>query len=44
MKSEQFQRTILLLGTDGFNRLQRAHVTVIGCGAVGSFRVADHRG
>ena len=39
MKSDQFQRTILLLGTDGFRRLQRAHVTVVGCGAVGGFAI-----
>ena len=39
MKSDQFQRTILLLGKDGFERLQRAHITVVGCGAVGGFAV-----
>ena len=39
MKSDQFQRTILLLGKDGFERLQRAHITVVGCGAVGGFAI-----
>lgn len=39
MKSDQFQRTILLLGKDGFEHLQQAHITVVGCGAVGGFAV-----
>ena len=34
-----FQRTKLLLGEDGFKRLRSAHVTVVGCGAVGGFAI-----
>ncbi len=33
----RFHRTSLLLGADALNRLRAAHVTVVGCGAVGSF-------
>lgn len=36
---EQFQRSILLLGEDGFERLQKSHVLVIGAGGVGSFAI-----
>lgn len=36
---EQFQRTELLLGKDGMNALQNAHVSVFGVGGVGSYAV-----
>ena len=39
MNYNQFQRTELLLGTKGLNRLRQSTVAVIGCGAVGSFAV-----
>lgn len=35
VKDEAFKRTILLIGEENFTRLQEAHVTVIGLGAVG---------
>lgn len=34
---ERFKRTRLLLGDEGLERLSRAHVLVVGLGAVGSF-------
>ena len=34
-----FERTRLLLGEKGFQKLQKAHVAVVGCGAVGGFAV-----
>ena len=39
MNYNQFQRTLLLLGDSSFNQLRKAHVMVIGCGAVGSFAI-----
>ena len=39
MNFNQFQRTLLLLGESAFNRLRISHVTVVGCGAVGSFAI-----
>ncbi len=39
MTDTLFHRTRLLLGADGLARLRTAHVTVVGCGAVGSFAV-----
>ena len=39
MNCNQFQRTELLFGTDGLHRLYQSSVTVVGCGAVGSFAV-----
>ena len=39
MNYNQFQRTLLLLGDSSFNQLRKAHVIVIGCGAVGSFAI-----
>lgn len=35
--TDQFMRTRLLLGDKALMRLQKAHVAVVGCGAVGSF-------
>ena len=37
MKHKQFHRTVLLFGESSFQKLQRSHITIIGCGAVGSF-------
>lgn len=37
MVHEQFQRIERMIGGDGLGRLQRAHVAVIGLGAVGSY-------
>ena len=37
--SDQFHRTRLLLGEVAFERLRTAHITVVGCGAVGSFAI-----
>ena len=39
MNYNQFQRTLLLLGNSSFNQLRKAHVMIIGCGAVGSFAI-----
>ena len=39
MSLNQFQRTRLLLGDEGLNRLRAAHVMVVGCGAVGGFAI-----
>ena len=39
MSLNLFQRTRLLLGEAGFNRLRQAHVMVVGCGAVGGFAI-----
>ena len=39
MNTDLFQRTRLLLGDVGLNRLRKAHVVVVGCGAVGGFAV-----
>lgn len=36
---EQFMRTSALIGQDGMEKLHRAHVMVVGCGAVGSFAI-----
>lgn len=35
--NEQFQRTALLIGEEGIDRLQSAHVALFGVGGVGSF-------
>lgn len=39
MTDNRFHRTRLLLGEDAYKRLQTSHITVVGCGAVGSFAV-----
>ena len=39
MMSEQFERTILLVGKTGLQKLRASRVAVVGCGAVGSFAV-----
>jgi len=39
METEQFYRTEMLLGSEGVNRLRKAHIAVIGCGAVGGFAI-----
>ena len=35
--SERFQRTILLTGEAGFERLRSAHVLILGVGGVGAY-------
>lgn len=35
--SSRFDRTLRLVGTEGLERLRRAHVMVVGCGGVGSW-------
>ena len=39
MNYEQFHRTRLLFGEDGFDHLRHSHIAVVGCGAVGSFAI-----
>jgi len=39
MNYEQFHRTRLLFGEDGFNHLRHSHIAIVGCGAVGSFAI-----
>lgn len=39
VQSDRFAGSIRLFGTEGFNRLQRAHVCVVGVGGVGSWAV-----
>lgn len=39
MDSERFTGSVKLFGTEGFNRLQLAHVCVVGIGGVGSWAV-----
>lgn len=39
MQAEQFARIERLIGADGLERLQQAHVVVVGLGAVGSYAV-----
>ncbi|MBQ7412827.1 MAG: tRNA threonylcarbamoyladenosine dehydratase [Alphaproteobacteria bacterium] len=39
MNCNQFQRTELLFGPQGLARLREASVTIVGCGAVGSFAI-----
>jgi len=36
---EQFMRTEALIGEQGIEKLHKAHVMVVGCGAVGSFAI-----
>lgn len=37
--SDRFSRTRLMIGDEGLEKLRRAHVAVVGCGAVGSFAI-----
>lgn len=39
MADDQFQRTRLLLGEAGLNRLRAGTVAIVGCGAVGGFAI-----
>lgn len=37
--TNRFKRTALLLGKEKMSRLKRAHVAVVGCGAVGGYAI-----
>jgi len=37
--TNRFKRTALLLGKENMNRLKRAHVLIVGCGAVGGYAI-----
>lgn len=39
MKSEQNERTILLLGEEKFDKLQKSHILIVGLGGVGAYAV-----
>lgn len=37
--TERFKRTELLIGKKGLNRLNKTHVVIVGCGAVGGYAI-----